>query len=83
VIKQRISRPRQGRSRSYRAVVLLREGERAFFVYGFAEGDRGDLREDEEAQFKKMARHVLALTDDQVQALIVSGAFQEVSSDDQ
>jgi hypothetical protein len=83
VIKQRIAKPGQGRSGSYRAVVLFCEGERAFFVYGFAKSDRGNLREDEKAQFKKMAGHVLALTDDRLNALIACGGFQEVSHCDE
>jgi hypothetical protein len=36
VIKQRISRPGQGRSGGYRTLILFRRGARAFFVYGFA-----------------------------------------------
>lgn len=39
VIKQRIARPGQGKSKGYRAIILLRRGEEAFFVYGFAKGD--------------------------------------------
>lgn len=36
VFKQRIARTGAGKSSGYRATVLLRSGERAFFVYGFA-----------------------------------------------
>ena len=36
VIKQRIARPGQGRSKGYRTIIFFRRGVRAFFVYGFA-----------------------------------------------
>jgi hypothetical protein len=33
VIKQRIARPGEGKSKGYRSIVLFRKGERCFFVY--------------------------------------------------
>jgi len=81
VIKQRIARPRQGRSRSYRAIVVFREGYRAFFVYGYAKSDRDNLREDEKAQFRKMADSLFALTDDQLGRLVEGEGFREVRAD--
>ena len=38
----------------------------------------GNIAEDEEAQFKKMAGHVLALTDAQLQLLLTNGQFEEI-----
>ena len=35
VIKQRIARPNEGKSGGYRAIILYRQGDKAFFVYGF------------------------------------------------
>ena len=83
VIKQRIARPGEGRSKGYRSIVLLLKGERAFFVFGFPKSDLGNIRDDEEAHFKKMARRVLALTNAQLQELIANQQFEEVSGDDQ
>ena len=34
VIKQRIARPGQGRSKGYRTIILFRRGAKAFFMYG-------------------------------------------------
>lgn len=81
VIKQRIARPGSGRSKGYRSIILFRKGERSFFVYGFAKSELGNIREDEEEQFKKMAKHVLALTDVQLSELIANGQFEEVIKD--
>lgn len=50
-------------------------------MYGFSKSALGNIREDEEEQFKKMAKHVLALTDAQLGELIASGQFEEVAKD--
>ncbi|EQB99078.1 type II toxin-antitoxin system RelE/ParE family toxin [Photorhabdus temperata] len=49
-----------------------------FFVYGFAKSDRSNIEYDEEMQFKKMASHVLGLSDEQLARLIEKGHFSEV-----
>lgn len=82
VIKQRIARPGAGKSKGYRSIILFRKGEKSFFVYGFSKSDLGNIREDEEEQFKKMAKHVLALTDAQLSELIANGQLEEVTRDD-
>ena len=81
VIKQRIARPGEGKSKGLRTIILFRKGKIAFFVYGFSKSALGNIREDEEEQFKKMARHVLALTDEQLRQLIEAGQFEEVLKD--
>ena len=81
VIKQRIARPGESKSKGYRSIVLFRKGELSFFVYGFSKSELGNIRTDEEAQFKKMAKHVLSLTDAQLSELIANGQFEEVARD--
>jgi hypothetical protein len=83
VIKQRIARPGESKSKGYRSIVLFRKGEKSFFVYGFAKSELGNIREDEVEQFKKMVRYVPALTDAQLSELISSGQFEEVARDGQ
>jgi Uncharacterized protein conserved in bacteria len=78
VLKQRLARSGQGRSGGHRVLLLVCPNERAFFVYGFAKSDRGSLRRDELAQFKKLAGHVCRLNDTQLDALIEAGRFEEV-----
>ncbi len=82
VIKQRIARPGEGKSKGYRSIVLFRKGDRCFFVYGFPKSDLGNIGSAEEVLFKKMAKQVLALTDAQLGVLIASGQFEEVVQDD-
>ncbi|CAM5594113.1 hypothetical protein ATER59S_05345 [Aquamicrobium terrae] len=83
VIKQRIARPGQGRSGGYRTIVLFRRGERAFFVFGFAKSGRDNIEDDEEEQFRRMAGHVLALSDTHLAALVEVGQFVEIEGYDE
>ena len=55
VIKQRIARPGQGRAKGYRTIIFFRRGAKAFFVCGFAKGQRANIDHDEEEQFKEGA----------------------------
>ena len=81
VVKQRISRPGQGRSKGYRAIIFFRRGAMAFFVYGFAKSRRGNIDDDEKEQFKEAAKHVLALTEKQLAELLKRGDFMEVKGE--
>jgi hypothetical protein len=81
VVKQQIARPSQGKSKGFRAIILYRKEDKAFFVYGFAKSDRSNIRDDEEKQFKRMAKHVLALSDSQLNALIRNDQLEEVDND--
>ena len=80
VIKQRIARPDQGKSKGYRTIILFRRGAKAFFVYGFAKNKRANIDETEEKQFKEAAKHVLALTEKQLAELLKRGDFVEIKT---
>src|SRR5579863_4114209 len=51
IIKQRIARPGQGKSKGYRTIIFFRRGTRAFFVYGFAKSRQANINDDEKQQF--------------------------------
>ncbi len=81
VIKQRIARPGQGRSKGYRTIIFFRHGAKAFFVYGFAKNQRANIDDDEKERFKEAARIVLALTEAQLAVRLTRGDFVEVKSE--
>jgi hypothetical protein len=83
VIKQRIARPGQGRSKGYRTIIFFRRRARAFFVYGFAKSRRANIDDGEEEQFKEAAKHVLALAEKRLAELLKRGDFIEVKGDEQ
>lgn len=78
VVKQRIARPGQGKSGGYRTIIVLRKGDKAFFVYGYAKNERDNIDRAETEAFKKAARELLALSDEQIRKLIENGALTEV-----
>lgn len=81
VLKQRVARPGAGRSGGYRVILLFRAGDRALFAYGFAKSDRGNIGDDELAAFRQLAAEVLALSGEQLDALVAASRFMEVRCD--
>jgi len=79
VVKQRVARPAQGKSGGYRTIIFYRQGRLAVFIYGFAKSERDNIRIDEERAFKEAAKHVLALTENQIDDLVRNGEFVEVA----
>lgn len=78
VIKQRVARIGQGKSKGFRTVILYRRGSMAFFVYGFAKSEKANLAEDEMKQFKEAAKSVLVLSEENMAQLLSRGDFVEV-----
>ena len=82
VIKQRISRPNQGKSGGYRSIILYLQGDKAVFVYGYAKSQKNNIRSNEKQAFKDMANYVFALSKAQIKALVDNKQFFEVNNDD-
>ena len=83
VIKQRIARKGRGRSGGFRTIVLFRRGERSFFVYGFAESGRANLRRDELKAFRLLADTMLGMDEAGLEAALSNETITEVVCDDQ
>ena len=81
VIKQRIARPGQGRSKGYRTIIFFRRGDKAFFVYGFAKRQQANISDDEREKFKDAAKIVLSLTEPQLVVRLKRGDFVEVKGE--
>lgn len=82
VIKQRVARMGGGRSGGYRAIVLIRRGELAFFVHGFAKKSRGNLAQGELAAYRRLAERYLALDRRGLAEALAAGSIFEVNCDD-
>ena len=78
VIKQRIARLNEGKSTGYRSIILYRQAEKAFFIYGFAKNEKDSIDKTQERDFKKLAKVLFAATDQQLKALLEKGSFEEV-----
>jgi hypothetical protein len=78
VYKQRIARPGSGKSGGYRVIVFFKSGDRAFFVYGFAKSDKGNISEKQLKDFKLAAKVALSYSEEQLQKRLASGLYREV-----
>lgn len=78
VIKQRISRPNGGKSGGYRTIILYRQKDKAFFVYGFAKKNQENINKEEELYFKKLAKDNLFLRNVDISKLINDGIYEEI-----
>lgn len=82
VIKQRIARKGKGRSGGFRSVILFREKDKAFFVYGFAKGRRSNISQTELKAFRMLANGMLNMDDAALLAALRNGTIMEVICDD-
>ena len=81
VIKQRIARPKDGKSGGYRSVILYRKNAIAFFVYGFSKNAMDNIDKSAVRDFKKLAKLMLKLTDEQLKVLLEKGELEEVKDE--
>jgi hypothetical protein len=79
VIKQRVARAGQGRSRGYRFLIAYRAGDRAVFLYGFAKNERENIGDDELATLREIAAAWLEADDERLEHAIQEGILQEVT----
>lgn len=80
VLKQRIARPKEGKSGGYRSIILYRQGEKAFFVYGFAKNVMENIDKSDVQGFKKLAKVMLSASERQVEIMLEKGEIEEVQS---
>jgi hypothetical protein len=83
VFKQRVARAGQGKRGGYRTIVLLKHGERAFFVYGFAKSEMENIGNDELVDYKLLAKRHLAETDEQLKIRLEGGDIVEIAQEEQ
>lgn len=81
VIKQRVARPRQGRSGGYRTVIAYRANDRAVFLHGFAKSEKDNISNDELAAMRKLVLGILAADEAGVSGAIETGKWVEVRCD--
>ena len=79
LVKQRVARPGEGRTGGYRTIVAYRSKGQAFFVYGFAKSERGNIDADDLRSFKEAAKAYLSLDAKMLASLVKSGRLMEVN----
>ena len=68
----------RGKSGGFRTLVATNLGSRWFFVFGFAKNERANIDRDEEEALKKLATHLLSLTEPAFAQARVAGELMEM-----
>jgi len=67
VYKVRVARHNEGKSGGYRVIVLFRNGDKTFYVYGFAKSEKDNINEKELKNIKEIAKDYFSLTAEQLE----------------
>ena len=59
VVKKRVALPGRGKRGGARTLVAFRQGDRAFFVFGFAKNERANVSNDELKALRLLAKELL------------------------
>jgi hypothetical protein len=79
VYKQRVARQGRGKRGGYRTIVLLRQGERAFFVSGYAKKDLGNIADDDLLDYKEIAKGYMSASGRQLDGWVDDGSLIEIT----
>jgi hypothetical protein len=82
VVNKRVALPGRGKSGGARTLLAWRQGDRAFFVYGFAKNERENIDDKELKALKKTAAIQLGLTQKQLDLALAEGKLIKVRYDD-
>ena len=83
LIKKRVSRSGQGKSGSYRTIIVYRVKTLAIFVYGFPKSAKANLNAIELDAYKKLAQVFLGFSDQDIAKALNAGELLEVDTHDQ
>jgi hypothetical protein len=62
VVKKRVALPGRGKRGSTRTLVAFRQGNKAFFIYGFAKKERTNISDKELRALKMLANELMSYT---------------------
>lgn len=81
VVKKRIARKGQGKSRGFRTLIATNRNNLWFFMYGFPKNERSNINKDEEEALKELAAYLLSLSMEDLQKAEEAGELLEVVCD--
>jgi hypothetical protein len=82
VVKKRVALPGHGKRGSARTVVAFKQGDRAFFIYGFAKNERGNVSEKELQALKLLAKELLGYAATSLSKALKAGELIEIEVND-
>jgi len=81
VVKKRVALPGKGKRGSTRTLVAFRQGDKAFFIYGFAKSERANISDKELKALKLLAGELLSYTKPALAKAVKVGELIEVEDD--
>lgn len=80
LIKQRVARPGKGRSGGFRMIVAYRTEDRAFFLYGFAKNERGNIEDSELQTLRDIGDELLTRGEGALDDAVSNGTLKEIKN---
>jgi hypothetical protein len=82
VVKKRVAPPGRGKRGCARTVVAFKQGEKAFFVYGFAKNERANVSAKELKALRLLAKELLSYPAATLIKAIKAGELIEIEVND-
>ena len=82
VVKKRVALPGRGKRGSSRTLVAFKQGEKAFFIYGFAKNERANISSKELQALKMLAKELLNYAATALVKATKAGELIEIEVDD-
>lgn len=82
VVKKRVALPGRGKRGSTRTLVAFRQGDKAFFVYGFAKNERANINDKELRALKMLAKELLNYSAALLAEAVKAGELIEIEVND-
>jgi hypothetical protein len=76
--KKRVAMKGKGKRGSYRTLVAFKEGEKAFFVYGFSKNEKENIDEREQKIYRYFAQDLLNMDEKTIGKMIIEGKLFRV-----
>ena len=82
VVKKRVALPGRGKRGGARTLVAFRQGDKAFFVYGFAKNERANVSDKELRALKMLAKELMNYTTAALTKAMKAGELIEIEVSD-
>ena len=82
VVKKRMALPGRGKRGGARTLVAFRQGDSAFFIYGFAKNERANISDRELKALKLLAKDLLHYPATALRNTIKAGELVEIEVED-
>ena len=82
VVKKRVSLPGRGKRGSTRTLIAFKQGDKAFFIHGFAKNERTNVSDKELRALKSLAKELLNYTAPALAKATKAGELIEIEVND-